>query len=84
MRDYPVIVTVGTLERDALAAGARAPADAIRAAAVLLTILVVTGCTVGILLLARNERVEPDACASRRRCSTRRRTPSWSPIWSAG
>ncbi len=55
MRDYPVIVTVGTLERDALAA-VRAREQTYFAAAILLTILVATGCTVGILLLARNER----------------------------
>ncbi len=55
MRDYPVVVTVGTLERDALAA-VRARQQTYRAAAVLLTLLVITGCTVGILLLARNER----------------------------
>jgi PAS domain S-box-containing protein len=55
MRDYPVVVTVGTLERDALAP-VRARQRTYRAAAVLLTILVITGCTGGILLLARNER----------------------------
>lgn len=55
MRDYPVVVTVGTLERDALAA-VRARQQTYRAVAVLLTVLVITGCTVGILLLARNER----------------------------
>ena len=55
MRDYPVIVTVGTLERDALAA-VRAREQSYLGAAILLTILVATGCTVGILLLARNER----------------------------
>ena len=55
MRDYPVVITVGTLERDALAA-VRAREQTYFAAAILLTILVATGCTVGILLLARNER----------------------------
>jgi PAS domain S-box-containing protein len=55
MRAYPVIVTVGTLERDALAA-VRARGQTYLAVSVLLTILVATGCTVGILLLARNER----------------------------
>ena len=55
MRDYPVIVTVGTLEADALAA-VRARERAYRWAAVLFTGLVVAGCTFGILLLMRNER----------------------------
>jgi two-component system cell cycle sensor histidine kinase/response regulator CckA len=55
MRDYPVIVTVGTLENDALA-GVRTRQTTYRAAAILLTLLVATGCTFGILLLARNER----------------------------
>jgi PAS domain S-box-containing protein len=55
MRGYPVIVTVGTLERDALAA-VRTRARAYQGAAILLTILVAAGCTLGILLLARNER----------------------------
>ena len=55
MRDYPVIVTVGTLERDALA-GVRGRAGAYQIAAILLTILILAGCTFGILLLARNER----------------------------
>jgi PAS domain S-box-containing protein len=55
MRDYPVIVTVGTLERDALAA-VQVRAGVYQGAAVLLTLLVVGGCTFGILLLARNER----------------------------
>jgi two-component system cell cycle sensor histidine kinase/response regulator CckA len=55
MRDYPVIVTVGTLERDALAA-VRARSRAYQGAAILLTFLVGAGCTLGILLLARNER----------------------------
>jgi PAS domain S-box-containing protein len=56
MRDYPVIVTVGTLESDALAA-VRARERAYRWTAIFFTGLVVAGCTVGILLLARNERV---------------------------
>jgi PAS domain S-box-containing protein len=55
MRDYPVIVTVGTLESDALAA-VRTRARAYRWAAIFFTGLVAAGCTVGILLLARNER----------------------------
>jgi two-component system cell cycle sensor histidine kinase/response regulator CckA len=55
MRDYPVIVTVGTLESDALA-GVRTRQRTYRGAAILLTLLVATGCTFGILLLARNER----------------------------
>jgi PAS domain S-box-containing protein len=55
MRDYPVIVTVGTLQRDALAA-VRMRQGAYQAAAILLTVLVTVGCTLGILLLARNER----------------------------
>jgi PAS domain S-box-containing protein len=55
MRDYPVIVTVGTLEADALAA-VRARERAYRWAAIFFTGLVVIGCTFGILLLARNER----------------------------
>lgn len=55
MRDYPVVVTIGTLERDALAA-VRARERTYLGVAILLTILVATGCTVGILLLARNER----------------------------
>ena len=55
MRDYPVIVTVGTLESDALAA-VRARSSVYQTAAILLSILIAAGCTVGILLLARNER----------------------------
>ena len=55
MRDYPVIVTVGTLENDALAA-VRARERAYQWAAILFTVLVIAGCTFGILLLARNER----------------------------
>src|SRR5688572_7546174 len=55
MREYPVIVTVGTLESDALAA-VRTRQRTYRGAAMLLTLLVATGCTFGILLLARNER----------------------------
>jgi PAS domain S-box-containing protein len=55
MRDYPVIVTVGTLEADALAA-VRGRERAYRWAAILFTLLVSVGCTLGILLLARNER----------------------------
>jgi PAS domain S-box-containing protein len=55
MRDYPVIVTVGTLESDALAA-VRGRERAYRWAAVLFTLLVTVGCTFGILLLARNQR----------------------------
>ena len=54
MRDYPVIVTVGTLEADALAA-VRGRERAYRWAAIFFTGLVVVGCTFGILLLARNE-----------------------------
>ena len=56
MRDYPVIATVGTLERDAFAAVRARRRRLLRASAVLLTMLVGAGCTVGILLLARNER----------------------------
>ena len=55
MRDYPVIVTVGTLETDALAAVRDARARLSRAA-IFFTLLVIVGCTFGILLLARNER----------------------------
>jgi PAS domain S-box-containing protein len=55
MREYPVIVTVGTLEADALAA-VRARERAYRWTAVFFSGLVIAGCTVGILLLARNER----------------------------
>jgi PAS domain S-box-containing protein len=55
MKDYPVIVTVGTLEADALAA-VRSRERAYRWAAIFFTALVVIGCTFGILLLARNER----------------------------
>ena len=55
MRDYPVIVTVGTSEADALAA-VTARQRTYQGAAILLTILVATGCTFGILMLARNER----------------------------
>jgi PAS domain S-box-containing protein len=55
MRDYPVIVTVGTLEHDALAA-VRTRQRAYQWTAVFFTVLVIAGCTFGILLLARNER----------------------------
>lgn len=55
MHDYPVIATVGTLESDALA-GVRSRRRAYYGVATLLTVLVGTGCIVGILLLARNER----------------------------
>ena len=55
MRDYPVIVTVGTLESDALAA-VRARERAYQWAAIFFTVLVAAGCTFGVLLLARNER----------------------------
>ena len=55
MRDYPVIVTVGTLETDALAA-VKMREGAYQTAAILLSVLVTVGCTLGILLLARNER----------------------------
>ena len=55
MRDYPVIVTVGTLESDALAA-VRARERAYQWAAIFFTVLVAAGCTLGILLLARNDR----------------------------
>jgi PAS domain S-box-containing protein len=55
MAGYPVIVTVGTLESDALAA-VRARERAYRWAAIFFTGLVVAGCSVGILLLARNDR----------------------------
>src|SRR5688500_2473283 len=55
MRDYPVIVTVGTLESDALAA-VRARERAYQWAALFFTVLVAAGCTLGILLLARNDR----------------------------
>ena len=82
MRDYPVIVTVGTLERDAFAAVERGR-DLLRRRLRCSPLLVALACTVGILLLARNERASR-RCASRRRCSTRRRTRSWSPISSAG
>ena len=55
MRDYPVIATVGTLERDALA-GVRQRRLEYYAVALLLTVLVGGGCILGILLLSRNER----------------------------
>jgi PAS domain S-box-containing protein len=55
MRDYPVIVTVGTLENDALAA-VRTRERAYQWAAIFFSVLVTGGCTFGILLLARNER----------------------------
>ena len=55
MLNYPVIVTVGTLQSDALAA-VRARSGAYQTAAILLSILIAAGCTFGILLLARNER----------------------------
>ena len=55
MRDYPVITTVGTLERDAFAA-ARLRRRAYYGVASLLTILVGAGCVIVIQLLSRNER----------------------------
>jgi PAS domain S-box-containing protein len=55
MREYPVITTVGTLERDALAA-VRQRRAAYFSAAVVLSVLVLGGVIVGIQLLARNER----------------------------
>ena len=55
MRDYPVIVTVGTLESDALAA-VRARERAYRWTAIFFAALVIIGYTFGIMLLARNER----------------------------
>src|SRR5687767_10716840 len=48
MRDYPVIVTVGTLEHDALAA-VRTRQRAYQWTAVFFTVLVIAGCTFGIL-----------------------------------
>ena len=55
MRDYPVIVTVGTLEADALAAVVDRR-RVYRWAALLATVFVVAGCAMLILLLARSER----------------------------
>ena len=55
MRDYPVINTVGTLERDALAA-VRQRRTTYYSVAVVLTLLAVAGVVVGIQLLGRNER----------------------------
>lgn len=55
MADYPVIVTVGTLESDALA-GVRQRIRGYYVVAFALTLLVGTGAIVGIQLLARNER----------------------------
>jgi PAS domain S-box-containing protein len=55
MVDYPVIVTVGTLERDAFAA-VRFRRSAYYGVAVLLTVLVGAACIFGIQLLMRNER----------------------------
>jgi len=55
MRDYPVIATVGTLERDALAA-VRMRRRGYFSVALALTLLVGGACAGGILLLARNER----------------------------
>ncbi|MBY0494706.1 MAG: PAS domain S-box protein [Cyanobacteria bacterium] len=55
MADYPVITTVGTLERDALAAvGLRRRAYYV--VAILLTLLVGGGVIAAVQLLARNER----------------------------
>ncbi|HEX6161906.1 MAG TPA: ATP-binding protein [Vicinamibacterales bacterium] len=54
MRDYPVIATVGTFERDALAA-VRQRRNVYYAVAVALTLLVVVGVIVGVKLLTRNE-----------------------------
>ena len=55
MRDYPVITTVGTLERDAFAGVRRRRAQYLGVAAVL-SLLVATGVIVCIQLLARNAR----------------------------
>ena len=55
MRDYPVITTVGTLERDAFAS-VRQRRRAYYGVAVLLTIVVGAGCFVVIQLLSHNER----------------------------
>jgi PAS domain S-box-containing protein len=55
MRDYPVIATVGTSERDAFAA-VRQRRAVYYAVAVLLTLLAVAGVIVGVKLLTRNER----------------------------
>ena len=55
MRDYPVIATVGTYERDAFAA-VRQRRTVYYAVAVVLSLLVVAGVIVGVKLLTRNER----------------------------
>jgi hypothetical protein len=55
MSDYPVITTVGTLERDAFA-GVRQRRRAYQVVAIALTILIGGACILGIQLLARNER----------------------------
>jgi len=55
MRDYPVVATVATLERDAFAA-VRLRLRAYYAVAILMTVLVAAGCIGGIQLLRRNER----------------------------
>ena len=55
MRDYPVITTVGTLERDAFAA-VRFRRRGYYGVAMLLSVIVASGAGVAITLLARNER----------------------------
>ncbi len=55
MRDYPVIATVGTLERDAFAT-VRQRGRGYVAIALLLTVIVVGASIAGVLLLSRNER----------------------------
>jgi two-component system, cell cycle sensor histidine kinase and response regulator CckA len=55
MNDYPVIATVGTLERDAFA-GVRSRRRGYYGVALAMTLLVALAAVVGIQLLARNER----------------------------
>lgn len=55
MRDYPVIATVGTLERDALAT-VQLRRRGYLAVAIALTLLIGAGCFAVIKLLIRNER----------------------------
>lgn len=55
MREYPVVATVGTLERDAFAT-VRLRRTGYYGVAAVLTLLVGGGCIIGIQLLARNER----------------------------
>jgi PAS domain S-box-containing protein len=55
MRDYPVIATVGTLERDAFAA-VRFRREVYLGFAIIMTVLMLIGSAITIQLLARNER----------------------------